>query len=376
MKIIVKVLLSLLIALQSCAQTPEEILNQTKTKFFDSQSLSFNTEAYLQNPATGKIDTARVKFDCVKNKKSITGYDAVVVDQEHFEDFFIDGEYKHVNHFKKTVSLFTDQKPEYKKAVLESTSSYNRSPMILLRDYEWKFVKDTVINEKNMKDYYRITNDKVVNGNTIYTEQHLFINPQSKLLERWERRNYFKGSLSQRLVYIFKDYKFNYIDEKLEFNTPSNYISKLFSQKEEVPPLKKGETAPNFELQELSGQFYSLEAFEGEKILLKFSSVGCGNSHEALLYMNEEDYELSDDIKPLYLSIWEKEADVREYFSVIKASMPVLLNAEDIAKEYKVTSTPTFILIDENGLIENVTIGNDKDFLNSLITSDTSNSHD
>ena len=373
MKITIKFLLGFLITLQSWAQTPEEILNQTKTKFFDSQSLSFKTEAYLQNPVTGKIDTARVKFDFVKNKESITGYDAIVVKQEHFEDFFIDGEYKHVNHFKKTVSLFTDQKPEYKKAVLESSDSYSRSPMILLRDYTWEFVKDTIINEKNMKDYYRIENDKVINGNTIYTEQHLFINPQSKLLERWERRNYFKGSLSQRFVYTFKDYKFNSINKELAFNTPSSYVSKLFSEKEEVPPLKKGETAPNFELKELSGQLYSSKAFEGEKILLKFSSVGCGNSHEALLYMNEEDYELSDDIKPLYLSLWDKEANVKDYFSKIDAGMPVLLNAEDIASEYKVTSTPTFILIDENGLIENVIIGNDKDFLNSLNQHNVSN---
>lgn len=355
---------SMVLCAQGRAQTPNAILQKTKTQFFEKYKVAFNQTLYAPNPV-GTLDTLKYQIHIVKNTKSITGYDAVV-NGAYYDHFFIDNEYKYVNHYKKEVALFSDQKPAYRKEVLETSLAYSRSPMLLLSAYDWKFVKDTLFDDHMHKNYVHVLNDKVVQGNSIYTEQHLFIDEETHLLKRWERRNYFKGSLSQRLVVVYRDYVFNEDEAPLSFNTPSTYLSTLFSQKIPVAPLESGVQAPDFRLKDLDGNPIALASLKGYKVLLKFSSIGCGNSHEALLYMNEEDYHLPADIKPLYLSIWEKETDVREYFSKIKTAMPVLPNAEEVAKTYKVTSTPTFILIDEAGIVEQVILGKDLVFLDSL----------
>lgn len=356
--------ITLFVVIPCKSQSPTEVLEDTKINFFNKAKVSFNQIHFSPNPV-GKIDTSSYKLTVLKNTKSLTGYDAVV-DGKYFDHYYINDDYKYVNHFKKVVKLFSDQKPEYRKAVIESSVSYSRSPMVLLRDVKWEFVKDTLIDNKKYKNYMNVINDKIVDGNTVYTEQHLFINPESKLPGRWERRNYFKGSLSQRVIVVYEDFKLSDDETPLLINVPKTYPSGLFSQKKTVLPIEKGEKAPEFERKDLAGNTISLADFKGKKVLLKFSSFSCGNSHEALLYMNQDDYRLPENIEPIYLAMWDKEADVMDYFSKVKTEMPVLPFSGDIAERYHVTSTPTFILVDEKGIIENVVIGFDKDFLNKL----------
>ncbi|SIO23976.1 TlpA family protein disulfide reductase [Algoriphagus halophilus] len=370
MKAIILSIFNILLFSSCQSQSPTKVFQDTKAKFFNQNKVSFNQITYSPNPA-GKIDTFTYIFEFLKNPSSLIGYNTII-DGPYF-DYYIKGEeYKSVNHFKKVVELYSDQKPAYAKAVFESSDTYQRSPMFLLQDIDWQFVKDTLINSQVYNNYVNVINDKVIDGNTVYTEQHLFINPQSKLIERWERRNYFKGKLSQRVVSVYNNYIFSDDNSPLSFSLPTSYPSVLFSQKTTIPPLEKGEKAPEFDMKDLQGNSVSLADFKGNKVLLKFSSVGCGNSHEALLYMNQENFQLPENIKPIYLSMWDKKADVIDYFSKVTAGMPVLSNSEDIAKAYKISSTPTFVLINEDGVIENVVIGNHTAFLNGLIQNDGS----
>ena len=84
--------------------------------------------------------------------------------------------------------------------------------------------------------------------------------------------------------------------------------------------------------------------------------------------MNEDDYKLPDNIQAFYLSIQDQDQldKLKYYFQKMPISYPVIPEADEIAKLYGAASTPNFFLIDEEGLIEKVVIGFDKEFLLNL----------
>ncbi|MDX1463506.1 MAG: redoxin domain-containing protein, partial [Marinirhabdus sp.] len=208
-----------------------------------------------------------------------------------------------------------------------------------------------------------VINDTVVEGNTVYTEYHIFIDPTLKQLERVERRNYYNGNLSQRLFNTFSNYLFNDKVTILKYDVPSDYPSVLYGQTDDRKLLEIGQKAPLFDATDLHGRPVNLADVKQPKTLLIFSSINCGNAHDAFQYIN---YELPEDIAVLYLSIWDELEDVTHYFTELKTEFTIVPNADNIAKTYGVRSTPTFFLIDKKGIVQNVEIGFDKPFLDQL----------
>lgn len=364
MKQILFLFLSISLFITSCSQNPEELLNQAQSDILNYKTINYNVQAYYPNPA-GKIDTIITSASFVQNNNSVMGYDFILMN-EVYDNINIEGVFKSVNHRTKKVELFPNQELQKAKSYIERMNVIRYSPITLLKQTEWEFLKDSTMEDKQLKDYYKVVNDTIIDGNEIYTEEHIFINSNSKLLEQWERRNYFKGNLSQVIVYKYSDYKLDNADTPLSYVFPSEYPSILYGQEDSRIILKEGTKAPFFLSTDLQNKTLNLEDYRGKRILLNFSSIGCGNSHEALEYINQENIQISDNLSLFYLSIWDKKEDVVDYFNKVNTPFLVIPNAEKLADTYGVSSTPTFFLIDDKGIIEKVIIGNNKEFLENL----------
>lgn len=364
MKISTFITFSLSLTILSCSTSPEEFLKQSKNKILSSESISYHTKALYPNPV-GKIDTIESWSSFSRNKVSVLGYDFLIKGR-YYDNLNLNGIFKSVNKRENNIEVFTHYNQEKLKSHIEEINTVMYSPITLITQSDWEFISDTLINKNKFKNYFKVERNDTIDGNSIYTEQHIFFNPNSKLPERWERRNYYKGKLSQVVVYEYSDYSLKDSNININYKFPSNYPSTLYGKSENIEPLGVGQKLHLFSSTDLQNSNLNLEDFLGKKILLKFSSIGCGNSHLALEYMSQEGYELSDNISPIYLSIWDKQEDVIDYFDKVETSLKVIPNADTIADKYGVTSTPTFFLIDENGIIEKVVVGNNKEFLDSL----------
>ena len=83
-------------------------------------------------------------------------------------------------------------------------------------------------------------------------------------------------------------------------------------------------------------------------------------------YINENDILSSDEYTSIYLSIWDKKEEVSHYFKNLDTDFHVISNADKLAERYGVSITPTFIVIDEEGKVEQAQKGFDRDFLMTL----------
>lgn len=361
----IAVLILTIVLINTSSEDPVQLLKEAQNELLKSEQIHYKQTAFYPNPV-GKIDTLMVTANFQKSKTSLVEYDFII--ERHFYNsdiIHIDGLFRSVRHRDETVVLYPQKDPDEVKHMIEILPDFEYSPIALLSQSGWEFVTDTLISGQELKEYFRVVTDETRDGNTIYTEQHIFLNPTSKLLEQWERRNYYNGNL-QKIVYKYSDYSLTSQADPLSYDFPLDYQSELYGKTDRSKLLKAGQEAPVFSGNDLQGTPLDIEDYRGKKILLNFSSIGCPISQDALRYMGEEGFQFSEDITPLYLSIWDRKEDVAEYFKQINAQLTVMPDAEEISEKYGVIGPPTFFLIDENGTIEKVANGFDKEFLDSL----------
>lgn len=342
---------------------PIDLLKEVREKIQSHQTISYDYVGLYPNPA-GSYDTAYIKAHFVQNPESPLGFDFII--KGDFSDLvLIDGDFREANAFEKTVTLYPDDRPELIQLELDNANSIKRSSISLLKEQDWGYVKDTVMAEQAFANYSRILVDRMHNGGRVLTEQHIFINKKTHLLEGMQRRNYYKGNLTQRYVITYKNYQLSQSAKPLKYELPEGYSTVFYGQVEEKEMIAVGSEAPDFSVTDLDGNQVNLADYKGKKVLLNFSSIGCGYCHQAVQLFNENDL-LPEDMVAFYVSIFDKKEMVKDYFQKIKAPYTVIPDGEELRVKYSAVSTPNFILINEEGIVEKTIRGFDKEFLKSL----------
>jgi len=106
--------------------------------------------------------------------------------------------------------------------------------------------------------------------------------------------------------------------------------------------------APLFELEDLNGATWSLEALKGEVVVLYFWTGSCPTCLDKLPQLYELQAELPEDVNLLLLNGGDSEARVRDLISDYP-NLTVLMKANPIFAAYGVRYVPTTIFIDREG---------------------------
>jgi len=120
-----------------------------------------------------------------------------------------------------------------------------------------------------------------------------------------------------------------------------------------------GKLAPDFELQYLDGQTFSLSSAQGKPVLLNFWATWCGpcRSEMPLLQQIYEEYS-SQGLVFVAVDIGENAAQVEKFMQNNSLTIPVLLDTRaKVATTYNVSGIPTTLFIDKDGIIRNKKIG-------------------
>src|SRR5699024_4951200 len=123
--------------------------------------------------------------------------------------------------------------------------------------------------------------------------------------------------------------------------------------------LKKGNKAPNFELETLDGETVSLEDYLGEKIILNFWATWCPPCRTEMPDMQKFHSETGATILAVNLIETEKSEDgVREFLEEYGVTFTVLADADTrVSTLYNASALPTSYLINTKGEVHNIAIG-------------------
>jgi len=117
--------------------------------------------------------------------------------------------------------------------------------------------------------------------------------------------------------------------------------------------------APSFSLKALNGGQVSLANFKGKPILLAFWATWCPSCCEELPLLEKFSMGKRDQLVILTLAIdGEKESKIQRVVKDNKITLPVLLDPkEKIARTYGVKFIPVAFLIDREGLVAGMILG-------------------
>jgi len=120
-----------------------------------------------------------------------------------------------------------------------------------------------------------------------------------------------------------------------------------------------GNLAPDFQLQNLDGQFISLSDLRGKPVLLNFWATWCSPCRAEMPYLQQVYEEWSDKgLEMLAINVGGNPTQAKGFLQTYNLSLPVLLDPRwDIGKKYNVVGIPTTFFLDKDGIIQEKIIG-------------------
>lgn len=129
------------------------------------------------------------------------------------------------------------------------------------------------------------------------------------------------------------------------------------SQETEVG-IKKGNTAPDFELLHLNGKAVKLSDFAGKKVILNFWATWCPPCRAEMPHMEKFYIDNENDVVVLAVNLTNTEknrANVSDFVEDFGLTFPVVMDEEgDVSSTYQVIAYPTSYIIDSQGIIQEV----------------------
>jgi peroxiredoxin len=125
----------------------------------------------------------------------------------------------------------------------------------------------------------------------------------------------------------------------------------------EVAPLK-GSIAPDFSLQDLSGNSVHLSDFHGEVVLINFWATWCPPCWQEMPTFQEYYTQYDTDFVVLAVDGDEPENAVRDFVAENGLTFPVVIDVgQKVTETYLVRSYPTSFIVDQDGVISKIHIG-------------------
>ncbi len=354
-----------MIAWAGIQNNPENLLKEAQTKLLESEGYSYNQKiTFFPNPM-GESDIYHDETVWQKNEKSLVGFDYIISDEDS-DIVNVNGEFKLVLHDQEVVRFYPAQMKNEEEENIKTQLNVRFSPLAFFEEGGWEYVKDTTVNGRELSNFYKVDSDYLYEGNKVYTEHHIFIDKESKDMELFDRRNYYNDKMSQRITFDYSSFEYSDRKKLLSYELPKNYKSSPYGQPDERVLLSEGEVAPIFFGKDMDGNSVDLASLKGKKVLLGFSVMSCGYCKLSLDLFNKPDYKLDENITAIYINPVDSNEDMKKYRARTNIPFSVLTEANGLADQYGVSSYPSFFLIDEEGKIEKVVAGYDKEFLQSL----------
>ena len=281
----------------------KQFLVQIKKPNYDYGTVFF---AYIQ-PGTMKIETIPYK----RFYKHLF-YNAPIQNQ-------IDSIQKHLN-------------------TLKDFKEFNKTRSIIQEEFMKNSTAPQILKDKQSKLLYNSFNQLFISKNANYNEALGYI------IEKYS------GLLNEEQIMNL----YNRFDSEIQ---KTYYLSKMIDNLKRDQKVAKGKKAPDFALEDLKGNKYTLESFKGKYIFLEFSASWCGWCKKEIPYIKKA-YNTFKNKNIVFVTVMMDEKKNLWENEIKKYSIPWLslsdlkgIKYSSIAKEYNITGVPVSFLIDPNGII-------------------------
>ncbi|MNJ92158.1 Thiol-disulfide oxidoreductase ResA [compost metagenome] len=246
----------------------------------------------------------------------------------------------------------------------------NLKPILKLDDIDIDELKKSEINllsqyVVDLLGMYLDHNVKEKNNcrNSTYNEEQICLFNQRldlglSLFKSSKIANFFSA---QTLLYALKTgnhtfFETNILRLKEIFKRP-DYLSVVIEKERAMDAIGKGKAAPDITLKRINSSTFDLSSLKGKKIYLNIWSQGCSSSVQELANINKlvDGIETQSNAIVLNIYIDNNLNELNGYLKKTKLNglNVTLQNMEDFKKKYFISTLPRYIIINEQGMIDN-----------------------
>lgn len=138
--------------------------------------------------------------------------------------------------------------------------------------------------------------------------------------------------------------------------------------------IQKGQIAPDFTLNTLSGETVTLSDLKGKKVVLNFWATWCPPCKEEMPHFQDyyESYAEEDNVEIVAVNLTYSDGsidNIQQFVDSFELSFPILLmEDEGINNTYQILTIPSTFMIDTEGRIQNNILGPvDESLLRDLV---------
>lgn len=121
----------------------------------------------------------------------------------------------------------------------------------------------------------------------------------------------------------------------------------------------RGELAPDFELTTLNGEKVKLSDYKGQRVMLNFWATWCPPCRAEMPAMQK--FQEDKDVQVLAVNLLETESNpdnVQKFMDELNLTLTIPMDVESaVSNEYNVIAYPTTYMIDSNGRIQFIMMG-------------------
>ncbi len=344
--------------------SPEEAYALALEKIDINQAVSYRYQTFWDNRFNESTysDTAQIIY--TKLEVSPQGF-GFYINTGDSELIFEGVGYKVIRHDEQLIIGHNaddiKQDPDY----FSSLMFFMNTPYQLPALEDFDKTADTLIGDRHFYVFYEIEErpSTLDSTQTIRSEEHYFLEPENHQVSRVKRVTMAEGDTTQVIDISFGDLKFDefaYNFTELVDSIPGSYretTEAAMDQEMLQGQIAVGDRLNKARYTDITGESVQIYGNPGGQTVVMFSFIGCGGCEYAMKEMNKENFQLKEGVKLYYSSHLDKKKILQKYLQEKGFPFKGFAAESNMNDDFFVFAFPTFVLIDEKGLVKEVIAG-------------------
>lgn len=269
-----------------------------------------------------------------------------------------------IDHVKRKVVRVSAEEIAQNSDYFANKLCFRGDPKALPEAATVDWVADTIINGKSLFAYTVST--KAPEAGLVSTWVY-FLDPEQRVVDRIRNISHAGRDTSQVIDYYFSDYAFS--DEYHAFGAsdrPKSLAYREVNKADDKKERNSGLIRPGSQLYRadytnIDGEEQLIYGKANRKTMLMFGFIGCSQCAYALREMKKKSFAVRNNVDLVYSSPVDDASRLRSYLNKKEFPFTSFGKGSLMNDNFRVAGFPTFVLIDEEGIVERVIGGYDEE---------------
>lgn len=352
---------------------PEIILANAKAKIQGAKTFNYNYQGEFNTLMNNRIHKDSTNIIFSKEEDSFHGFGFYA--ENKYGEYIFDGQnYQEVDHEEKLIISYPKEDIKNDSTYFQIRGFMTNTPLELMKVSEFNRVIDTVFHQQEYFVFEKITAPKSVvdESRKIKKIERYFIEKDKEIYNHLEVITIFNGDTAQIANIDFTDLQLKKIPFEFGEIDKSNFIKYKEINSNDLENdncenlISVGEKVEKKFYTDINETSICLFGEPNKSSVIMFSFIGCGGCEYALSEIEKKNFQFKENINFYYNSHFDNNKTMQAYLEKRNYQFNLFSKESQMNDEFSVCHFPTFVELNEKGIVIKVISGYDTEVENMI----------